>query len=59
MTANMRTVTPNQPRTPTRSIRIPDDVWFPALRKAEREGRTVTDVVLTALRAYLEGGDDE
>jgi hypothetical protein len=55
----MRTVTPNQPRTPTRSIRIPDDVWFPALRKAEREGRTVTDVVLTALRAYLEGGDDE
>jgi hypothetical protein len=54
MTETMRTVTPNQPKTPTRSIRIPDDVWFPALRKAERESRTVTDVVMAALRAFLE-----
>lgn len=48
---------PNQPKTPTRSFRIPDDVYLPAREKAEAEGRTLTEVVRDALLDYV--GDDE
>ena len=44
---------PNQPKTPLRNFRIPDDLWDAARAKARAEGRTLTDVVLAALRAYL------
>ena len=44
---------PNQPKTPVRSVRIPDDVWRAAQAKAAAEGETVTDVVLRALRRYV------
>lgn len=50
-------VVPNQPKTPTRSFRIPDDVYLPAREKAEAEGRTLTEVVREALLDYV--GDDE
>lgn len=43
---------PNQPKTPLRSFRIPDDEYKPAQEKAQREGETVTDVVRAALRDY-------
>lgn len=39
--------------TPLRSVRIPDDVWQAAQSKAEREGTTVTAVVLAALQRYV------
>lgn len=44
---------PNQPKTPGRNVRVPDDVWTAAKDKAQREGRTVTDVILAALRRYV------
>ena len=44
---------PNQPKTPVRSVRIPDDVWRAAQAKAAAEGETVTDVVLRALKRYV------
>lgn len=44
---------PNQPATPNRTIRVPDDVWEPAMEKAHAEGITLTDVIIRALRAYL------
>lgn len=54
-------VSPNQPRTPRRSVRIPDDLWDALRRAADDRGETVTDVVLRALRRYVReypGGQD-
>ena len=44
---------PNQPRTPARSIRIPTDLWRAVQTRAAEEDRTVTSVVLDALRRYV------
>lgn len=44
---------PNQPKTPRRSVRIPDEVWQAAKEKAKRRGETVTDVILRALKRYI------
>jgi predicted HicB family RNase H-like nuclease len=44
---------PNKPATPTRSIRIPDEIWEPAVRKAADEGTTVTEVVIKCLQRFL------
>lgn len=44
---------PNQPETPNRTIRVPDELWEAAKRKAADRGETVTDVVLRALRTYV------
>lgn len=54
----MTRVTPNQPKTPLRSFRVPDDLWMPARDKAHREGITITDVLQRALREYL-GADTQ
>ncbi len=43
---------PNQPKTPIRSIRVPDDEWQAAQRRAAERGETVTDVIRRALRRY-------
>ena len=44
---------PNQPATPNRTIRVPDEVWEPALVKAHAEGKTLTEVIVKALEAFL------
>lgn len=44
---------PNQPATPTRSVRVPDELWQAALRVAHDRGETVTEVVLRALERYV------
>jgi LDH2 family malate/lactate/ureidoglycolate dehydrogenase len=46
-------VPPNKPATPTHSVRVPDDIWDAAVRKAAEEGTTVTEVILDALRRFL------
>lgn len=43
--------------TPTRSIRVPDDVWAAALARADAEGETVSGLLVTVLRAYGDGRD--
>lgn len=43
---------PKTGETPSRNIRVPDGVWKAAKDKAEAEGRTITDVVVTALHRY-------
>lgn len=50
---------PNAPKTPTRTMRIPDDPWFPAKEKAIREGTTVSEVVREKLAEYVEEDGDE
>lgn len=44
---------PNAPKTPTRTVRVPDEVWEAAKKKAVSEGRTLTAVILGALRKYI------
>lgn len=44
---------PNQPKTPVRSVRVPDDLWAAVKAEAERRGETVTDVVVRALSTYV------
>ena len=44
---------PNQPATPNHTVRIDDDLWQAALRKAHDRGETLTDVIRRALVAYL------
>lgn len=42
-------------KTPPRSVRIPDPIWAAAKERAEREGTTVTAVILRALTRYAKG----
>lgn len=44
---------PNAPKTPTRTIRVPDDLWLAVQKKAASEKVTVTSVILKALEDYL------
>jgi hypothetical protein len=44
---------PNQPATPNRTIRVPDDLWQAAKRKAADRGETVTAVIIRALIRYV------
>lgn len=48
---------PNQPATPNRTIRVPDEVWEPAVRLAHDRGETITEVIINALRRYLREHD--
>jgi len=41
------------PKTPTRTIRVSDDIWRAVQKKAASEGVTVTSVIVTALESYL------
>ena len=44
---------PDQPRTPLRSIRVPDELWRAAQEKAAREGTTVSDAVRGFLARWV------
>lgn len=44
---------PNQPKTPLRNVRVPDELWQAALLKAQDRGETVSDVVRRALERYV------
>ena len=44
---------PNQPKTPTHTVRVEEELWQAALRKAHERGETLTDVIVRALKAYL------
>ena len=45
---------PNAPKTPTRTIRVADDLWKAVQKKAAAEGVTVTSVIIDALENYLQ-----
>lgn len=44
---------PNAPKTPTRTIRVSTELWTAVKDKAAIEDRTVTDVIIEALKAYV------
>lgn len=45
---------PNAPKTPTRTIRVPDDLWKAVQKRAAEEGVTVTSIILNALQTYVD-----
>jgi hypothetical protein len=40
-------------KTPLRNVRVPDGLWAAAKARAAAEGRTITDVIVTALHRYV------
>lgn len=44
----------NAPKTPTRSLRVPDELWHAALATAHNRGETLTDVMRKALERYVQ-----
>lgn len=44
---------PNQPATPNRNLRVPEELWDEVLRIAADQHTTATEIVLRALRAYV------
>ncbi|MEV5138415.1 hypothetical protein AB0K71_05655 [Streptomyces syringium] len=46
---------PETGETPKRNIRVSDTLWKAAKKKAKAEKRTITDVVVAALRRYVTG----
>jgi len=44
---------PNAPKTPTRTIRVPDHLWTSVQKKAALEKVTVTSIIIKALEDYL------
>ena len=45
---------PNAPKTPTRTIRVADDLWKAAQKKAATNGITLTSVIIKALEDYTQ-----
>lgn len=43
--------------TPRRSVRVPDAKWDKAKAKAEKEGRSVSDVLSDCLDKYIDGDE--
>ena len=44
---------PNQPATPNRTVRVPDELWDAAKRVAADRDETVTAVIIRALVRYV------
>jgi hypothetical protein len=44
---------PNSPKTPTRTIRVSTELWNEVKAKAAIDKRTVTDVIIEALKEYV------
>lgn len=44
---------PNAPKTPTRTIRVSDELWKAAQKKAAKDKVTVTSIIIKALEKYV------
>ena len=45
--------TPNQGKTPVRSVRVRDEKWFVGMAYANNDGETMTDVILRAIDDHI------
>lgn len=52
-------VSPNQPKTPIRSIRVPDEIWDPAKVKVKAEGTNLSELIREFLAEYIDEDEDE
>jgi hypothetical protein len=55
-TTTRESAMPNQPKTPTRSLRVPDDLWADARALADAAGETMTTVINRLLTGYVAAG---
>lgn len=46
---------PNAPKTPSRNVRVPDDLWDAAMSKALDRGESLSEVIRRALEKYVKG----
>lgn len=53
MTSSSVREVPNQPKTPVKCFRIPEDLYRAALEKATERGESVSGVVRKALERYV------
>jgi hypothetical protein len=44
---------PNAPKTPTRTLRVDDELWTAVQAQAKLDGITVTSVIIDGLLEYL------
>ena len=49
---------PNAPKTPTRTVRVSDELWLAAQKKAAEQNVTVTAIVIAALKYFVDQGLD-
>lgn len=42
-------------RTPTRTVRVDDEVWEKAKKRADREGKNISEATRLLLKGYVEG----
>lgn len=49
---------PNKPKTPNRTFRIPDDIFYPAREKAREDGTTLAALVNDWMHQYVHGDDE-
>lgn len=45
---------PNQPKTPARGIRVPDELWAAAKAKSQADGTTISAILVAALEEYVD-----
>ena len=50
-------MSPNQPKTPHKSIRVDPELWEAAKREAEWRGETISDAIREFLRRYSAGDE--
>ena len=44
---------PNEPKTPTRTLRVDDELWLAVQDQARIDGVTVTSIIIDGLYSYL------
>jgi hypothetical protein len=44
---------PNAPKTPTRTLRVDDELWLAVQDQARIDGVTVTSIIINGLYSYL------
>lgn len=47
---------PNQPKTPSRNVRVPTDLWEAALARAAERGEVLSEVIREFLERYVRRG---
>jgi predicted HicB family RNase H-like nuclease len=50
---------PSAPKTPTRTVRVPDELWLAAQKEAAKQNVTVTSVLIEALEKFVTDGLDK
>ena len=50
---------PNAPKTPTRTVRVSDELWLAVQKEAAKQGITVTSVLLEAMEKFVADGLDK